>query len=1341
KAPIYASSTLTVNGTASLADITATGTLSLTGTTGTSTIASGQGFTIGTSQLVLQQTTGRLGIGTTTPEWLTQISGVRPQLTLSDTNGGTNLKHWTLSSQGGNFHIATSSDAFATGTTPAITISANNNVGLGTSSPSANHRLAVNGSLLLQSVTNSTRSEITNGGVISLFNNSSNSSISFGNGNDTGSIALSQISSSQLVITGSNGLTLTNTAGVVNIGTGSGNVGIASSTPAAKFSVHGNVYIDASITNVSNITATGTLSLTGTTGTSTIGVGQGFTIGTSQFVVQQNGNVGIATSSPMYGFTVATNTIAFNSDANGSLDVWATSTLPAAVQLPVTVAANGYVYVMSGDTGSYQSTVRFGKISSDGSIPTWSTTTSLPAARIAAAAVTVNGYIYFLGGANTSDTNQTTVWYAQINQDGTLGGWKNGTPLPAANGYHDAVTANGFIYLISGQAVNVYYAKANSDGSIGAWNTTTSLPEALQDFGVAVANGYVYTVGGRNTSGNSIATTYYAKLNKDGTIGSWTTNANNMPAARKRNNSVVINGYLYSFGGHSTVYEEEVYYAKLNPNGSTGVWTTSSRPLPGLRGWHGTVSANGYAYVIAGTDGTNRQNTIYYASGARTSFATTIDLLGLASTTLSDIGDQGSSIFAGSIFSNNSLEVAGSAQFWNNVGINGSLAITASSSIQQTNSIFSIQNATGTDPLLTVQYDGRFGIGTSTPQWLLQVTGSSTQRAMIGLSDKTAGVDLKHWTLSSQGGNFYIASSSDAFATSSAPAVMIDSNGRFGIGSSTPGNLTAALSIEAPTATDAIRTRIGRTQVFSIDSNGEVTFTRPSALSTTAFRVINSSGGVTLTVDTSGSEIISNGGFEGGGNSNSNTDPTFSSNSDTNTGMYFPAADTLGFTTGGTLRFGINPAGFVAITTTTPRWDFQIASSTGPMLALSDTSAGVDLKHWILSSRGGNFYMATSSDTTFATSSVPALMIDSNGLVGIGTSSPSSRLSIEGTCVDTGGGCADVAELYSASEDVQPGDILALDSVLNTTVKKANNNDGSRVIGIVSTNPAIVIEGSALQLLAGSNYRHQTRRPAVALSGRVPVKASTENGVIQIGDPITLASEAGTGKKATQSGRIVGYALETYSGATPENEGKVLVFVNLSYWLSPESLAQSSNTTSSQTEDPNLLASLIEGVKGWLQNAVAYIKEIVTEKITAKQLCLEDVCIDKQQLQTLLGSSYVPLTTEESVEEITAPEDTEPPVIHLNGPALIELEKGTSWADPGATVTDNVNDNLGLHFNVDGVDTLEVQIDTAVVSEHIIIYSATDQAGNIGTTTRQVNVIDTTIVIENASSSPEEIAE
>ena len=66
----YASTTaLTASGTGYF------GNGAFTSTSGTTTIASGQGFTIGTSQFVLQQGSGNVGIGTASPDRKLDVAG------------------------------------------------------------------------------------------------------------------------------------------------------------------------------------------------------------------------------------------------------------------------------------------------------------------------------------------------------------------------------------------------------------------------------------------------------------------------------------------------------------------------------------------------------------------------------------------------------------------------------------------------------------------------------------------------------------------------------------------------------------------------------------------------------------------------------------------------------------------------------------------------------------------------------------------------------------------------------------------------------------------------------------------------------------------------------------------------------------------------------------------------------------------------------------------------------------------------------------------------------------------------------------------------------------------
>lgn len=79
----------------------------------------------------------------------------------------------------------------------------------------------------------------------------------------------------------------------------------------------------------------------------------------------------------------------------------------------------------------------------------------------------------------------------------------------------------------------------------------------------------------------------------------------------------------------------------------------------------------------------------------------------------------------------------------------------------------------------------------------------------------------------------------------------------------------------------------------------------------------------------------------------------------------------------------------IGIGTTTPQWPLQIASSTKAQLALSDGSLTSSI--FAMRNAGGNFYLATASPSTFATSTNSIFSIITggfSGLFGFGTTSP-----------------------------------------------------------------------------------------------------------------------------------------------------------------------------------------------------------------------------------------------------------------------------------------------------------------------------------------------------------------
>ncbi len=92
-------------------------------------------------------------------------------------------------------------------------------------------------------------------------------------------------------------------------------------------------------------------------------------------------------------------------------------------------------------------------------------------------------------------------------------------------------------------------------------------------------------------------------------------------------------------------------------------------------------------------------------------------------------------------------------------------------------------------------------------------------------------------------------------------------------------------------------------------------------------------------------------------------------------------------------RMRITLAGNVGIGTTTPQWLLNPTSATASQLALS---AGAGVAQWAFRNAGGNLYLATTTVAGTATTSLAAFSINgTTGNIGIGTSSPTYKLSVE----------------------------------------------------------------------------------------------------------------------------------------------------------------------------------------------------------------------------------------------------------------------------------------------------------------------------------------------------------
>ncbi len=101
-------------------------------------------------------------------------------------------------------------------------------------------------------------------------------------------------------------------------------------------------------------------------------------------------------------------------------------------------------------------------------------------------------------------------------------------------------------------------------------------------------------------------------------------------------------------------------------------------------------------------------------------------------------------------------------------------------------------------------------------------------------------------------------------------------------------------------------------------------------------------------------------------------------------------------------------------------------------------------------------------------------------------------------------------------------------------------------------------------------------------------------------------------------------------------------------------------------------------------------------------------------------------STEPVAAETVAPTDTTSPIIVLVGSDIVEVVSGTTYIDPGATATDEVDGDLSAHIVVN-----TSAVNTALAGSYTVTYNVSDSAGNAA-----VEVVRTVNVIEEIPAEP-----
>lgn len=137
--------------------------------------------------------------------------------------------------------------------------------------------------------------------------------------------------------------------------------------------------------------------------------------------------------------------------------------------------------------------------------------------------------------------------------------------------------------------------------------------------------------------------------------------------------------------------------------------------------------------------------------------------------------------------------------------------------------------------------------------------------------------------------------------------------------------------------------------------------------------------------------------------------------------------------------------------------------------------------------------------------------------------------------------------LKIAEEGIEEGDIV---SQSQRGITKSNIPYDSNLVGVVGKNPVMVFGKKSKNTLP------------VIFMGETIVKVTNKNGAIKKGDFITSSSIPGVGQRATQSGIVIGKALEDFD----KTDGKIRAEINVQF----------ANITPSKIPFKNIFGKLLE---------------------------------------------------------------------------------------------------------------------------------------------------------------------
>ncbi len=276
------------------------------------------------------------------------------------------------------------------------------------------------------------------------------------------------------------------------------------------------------------------------------------------------------------------------------------------------ITTEHYLLTLGGycDDAVYMSRVR-----QDGSLEPWTTETSYPLVFGAQGLAAIGNRVYSAGGFICAEGTPTDSTFSAKVVDGKLGKWQAEPDLPLPVFTNSLLADESTLFSLGGWAPyadSVFKADLNAKGKLGSWTQLDGLP-VPRDFAGAVRKGkHIWLVGGDESAMQPKTEVFMTTVTGKG-LGEWKSSTPLPSPGRFGHGIVVHDNRMFVLGGANTTGPTKtVFFADINPEGELGSWTETTE-LPEARWFIGVETLNDRLYVIAGGGAEGATKTVWSA--------------------------------------------------------------------------------------------------------------------------------------------------------------------------------------------------------------------------------------------------------------------------------------------------------------------------------------------------------------------------------------------------------------------------------------------------------------------------------------------------------------------------------------------------------------------------------------------------------------------------------------------------------------------------------------------------------------------------------------------------------